>query len=93
MLYKIICKQKSEKGDHRSMPKQNQFVKDMTRGTPWKLLLQFAVPLFIGNIFQQLYNMVDSIVVGNFVSSHALGAIGATNSCSFSFSRWWEDYP
>lgn len=67
------------------MPKQNQFVKDMTRGTPWKLLLQFAVPLFIGNIFQQLYNMVDSIVVGNFVSSHALGAIGATNSLQFFF--------
>ena len=48
------------------MSKQNKFVKDMTQGTPWKLLLQFAVPLFIGNIFQQLYNMVDSIIVGNY---------------------------
>lgn len=67
------------------MSKQNQFVKDMTQGTPWKLLLQFAVPLFIGNIFQQLYNMVDSIVVGNFVSSNALGAIGTTNSLQFFF--------
>lgn len=67
------------------MSKQNRFVKDMTQGTPWKLLLQFALPLFIGNIFQQLYNMVDSIIVGNFVSSNALGAIGATNYIHFFF--------
>ncbi|MBS5620234.1 MATE family efflux transporter [Eubacterium sp. AF34-35BH] len=57
----------------------------MTKGTPWKLLLQFAVPLFIGNIFQQLYNMVDSIIVGNFVGPNALGAIGTTNSLNFLF--------
>ena len=67
------------------MSKQNRFVKDMTQGTPWKLLLQFAVPLFIGNIFQQLYNMVDSVVVGKFVSSNALGAIGTTGSLHFFF--------
>lgn len=57
----------------------------MREGTPWKLLLQFAVPLFIGNIFQQLYNMVDSVIVGNFVSTNALGAIGTTNSLTFFF--------
>lgn len=67
------------------MSKQNRFVKDMTQGTPWKLLLQFAVPLFIGNIFQQLYNMADSIIVGKFVSSNALGAIGTTGSLHFFF--------
>lgn len=67
------------------MAKQNRFVKDMTQGTPWKLLLQFAVPLFIGNIFQQLYNMADSIIVGKFVSSNALGAIGTTGSLHFFF--------
>lgn len=67
------------------MSKENKFLKDMTKGTPWKLLLQFAVPLFIGNIFQQLYNMVDSIIVGNFVSPNALGAIGTTNSLNFLF--------
>lgn len=67
------------------MSKQNRFVKDMTEGTPWKLLLQFAVPLFIGNIFQQLYNMVDSIIVGNYVGANALGAIGTTNSLHFFF--------
>lgn len=67
------------------MSKENKFLKDMTKGTPWKLLLQFAVPLFIGNIFQQLYNMVDSIIVGNFVGPNALGAIGTTNSLNFLF--------
>lgn len=67
------------------MSKENKFLKDMTKGTPWKLLLQFAVPLFIGNIFQQLYNMVDSIIVGNFVGPNALGTIGTTNSLNFLF--------
>lgn len=67
------------------MSEQNKFVKDMTEGTPYKLLLMFAVPLFIGNIFQQLYNMVDSVVVGRFVSSNALGAIGTTGSLQFFF--------
>ena len=48
----------------------------MTEGNPFGLILRFAVPLFIGNIFQQVYNMVDSIVVGRFVSSDALAAVG-----------------
>ena len=48
----------------------------MTEGNPFSLILRFAVPLFIGNIFQQVYNMVDSIVVGRFVSSDALAAVG-----------------
>ncbi len=53
-------------------------VKDMTDGTIWKHLVNFAFPLFIGNIFQQLYNTVDSIVVGNFVGADALGAVTST---------------
>ena len=50
----------------------------MTEGTIWKHLVTFAFPLFIGNIFQQLYNTVDSIVVGNFVGADALGAVTST---------------
>ena len=50
----------------------------MTEGTIWKQLVNFAFPLFIGNIFQQLYNTVDSIVVGNFVGADALGAVTST---------------
>ena len=50
----------------------------MTDGTIWKHLVNFAFPLFMGNIFQQLYNTVDSIVVGNFVGADALGAVTST---------------
>ena len=50
---------------------------DMTSGSITKLLLMFAVPLVIGNLFQQLYNTVDSLVVGTFVGSHALAAVGS----------------
>ena len=58
------------------MPRSS--VRDMTEGTIWKHLVKFAFPLFIGNIFQQLYNTVDSIVVGNFVGADALGAVTST---------------
>ncbi len=53
-------------------------VTDMTDGVIWKRLVFFAFPLFIGNIFQQLYNTVDSVVVGNFVGADALGAVSST---------------
>lgn len=53
---------------------------DMTTGPIWKLLLSFAVPLLIGNLFQQLYNTVDSLVVGNYVGMEALAAVGSTTN-------------
>ncbi len=52
----------------------------MTEGTIWEQLLLFSIPLLIGNLFQQLYNTVDSIVVGNFIGSEALAAVGSSNS-------------
>lgn len=58
---------------------------DMTLGKPIKLLLSFAVPMLVGNLFQQLYNMVDAVVVGQFVGANALGAVGATGSINFLF--------
>jgi len=58
-------------------------VKDMTSGKPLKLILSFCLPLLVGNIFQQLYNMVDSIIVGKFVGKEALAAVGATGSINF----------
>ncbi|MDO5415901.1 MAG: MATE family efflux transporter [Lachnospiraceae bacterium] len=51
----------------------------MTEGVIWKQLLAFSFPLLIGNLFQQLYNTVDSIVVGNFIGSEALAAVGSSN--------------
>ena len=53
---------------------------DMTEGVIWKQLLGFAVPLMLGFVFQQLYNTVDSVVVGNFVGKEALAAVGSTGS-------------
>lgn len=50
---------------------------DMTEGAPWKRILMFSIPLLIGNIAQQLYNTVDSIVVGKFVGDNALAAVGS----------------
>lgn len=58
---------------------------NMTEGSPVKLLLLFSVPMLIGNIFQQLYNLADSIIVGRFIGSNALAAIGITGPISFFF--------
>ncbi len=58
------------------MAKSNNL--DMSSGSIPKLMLQFTLPLLIGNIFQLLYNTVDSLVVGNFVGTEALAAIGST---------------
>ncbi len=52
----------------------------MTEGNIWKQVLLFSIPLLIGNIFQQLYNTVDSIVVGRYVGTAALAAVGSSNS-------------
>lgn len=57
----------------------------MTVGNPTRHILKFTLPLLIGNLFQQLYNMVDSIVVGRFVSPYALAAVGACGSLNFLF--------
>jgi putative MATE family efflux protein len=62
--------------------KKNKFVKDMTEGEPLCLLFEFAIPLLIGNIFHQLYNLTDSIVVGKYLGKLPLGAVGATSSIS-----------
>ena len=64
---------------------KSSFVKDMTTGNEFSLLLSFSLPMLIGNLFQQFYNMVDSIVVGKYVSADALAAVGATGSINFLF--------
>lgn len=57
--------------------------KDLTAGSPLKVLLIFAWPLLIANLFQQLYNLADSVIVGKFVGSYALGAVGLSFSVFF----------
>lgn len=58
---------------------------DMTKGSPAKLLVQFAVPILIGNLFQQLYTLVDRVIVGQFVGADAFSAVGSTNALSMMF--------
>lgn len=55
----------------------------MTVGNPTKLVLKFIIPLLLGNLFQQFYSMVDSIIVGNFVGTEALAGVGSTGSINF----------
>ncbi|MGN1142268.1 MAG: MATE family efflux transporter [Oliverpabstia sp.] len=61
---------------------------DMTTGTPWKLILKFVIPVALGNIFQQVYSIVDSIIVGRFVGVEALAAVGVTGPLTFIVLGW-----
>ena len=56
---------------------------DMTKGRPLPVILKFTIPLIIGNVFQQLYNMVDTIIVGRYVGADALAAVGSTGTIMF----------
>ena len=62
---------------------KSKAVKDLTSGSPVRLILGFAVPLLFGMLFQQFYNMVDTIIVGRFLGSGALAAVGSTGSVNF----------
>lgn len=60
----------------------------MTTGSPAKLIIRFMIPMFLGNLFQQFYNVVDSIVAGQFLGVQALAAIGSTGSLMFFVIGW-----
>ena len=55
----------------------------LTEGSIWKKIIAFAVPIFLGNLFQQLYNTADSLIVGNFVGSDALAAVSSSGNLIF----------
>ena len=57
--------------------------KDMTNGSPMKLILGFSIPLLFGYLFQQFYNLVDTLIVGRFLGVDALAAVGSTGSLNF----------
>ena len=57
---------------------------DMTVGSPVSLIIKFMIPMCLGNLFQQFYNIADSIVAGKFIGVNALAAIGSTGSPSSS---------
>ena len=56
---------------------------DMTVGSPAKAIIRFTIPIFIGNVFQQFYSMVDTIIVGKFVGTKALAAVGSVGTIMF----------
>ena len=56
---------------------------DMTKGSPFKLIIRFLIPIVLGNVIQQLYNLADSIIVGRYVGADALAAVGATGTIMF----------
>ena len=57
--------------------------RDMTQGSPMRLILGFALPMMLGFLFQQFYNMADTVIVGRFLGVNALAAVGATGSVNF----------
>ena len=66
--------------------------KNMTTGSPFKLIMSFALPLLLGNLLQQTYNLIDAAIVGRFLGSDALASVGASSSVQF-FGAWffaWE---
>ena len=56
---------------------------DMTKGNPMKIILLFSIPVLMGNLFQQFYNMVDTVIVGQYLGSKALAAVGSTGCIMF----------
>ncbi len=63
----------------------NQYAKTMNEGSEIKHILLFTLPLLFGNLFQQFYNVVDSVIVGRYLGSNALAAVGATGSITYLF--------
>ena len=60
-------------------------IKNLTQGSPLKLIFMFCLPILIGNLFQQLYNISDILIVGRLIGVHALAAVGATAPIFFVF--------
>lgn len=65
------------------MKEKTQTARDLTVGSPMKLIIAFSIPMILGNLFQQLYNFVDTMIVGHFLGVEALAGVGATSSINF----------
>lgn len=63
-------------------------IQDMTKGNPFRLILLFTIPVFVGNLSQTFYNLVDSVIVGQFLGVNALAAVGGTGSLMFLVLGW-----
>ena len=56
---------------------------NMTQGSIWKLMVRFAIPIFLGNLFQQFYNVADTFIVGNVLGTEAMAAVGSSGNLIF----------
>ncbi len=65
------------------MAAEKTLTRNLTEGSPLKLIIAFAIPMILGNLFQQLYNFVDTMIVGHFLGVEALAGVGATGSINF----------
>ena len=63
--------------------KEMRGIETMTVQVPWKAILRFSIPLFIGSLFQQIYSMADAVIVGRLVGVKELAGVGATGAMSF----------
>lgn len=80
IVEKVLNSTASEKQLNRK-----EYVMDMTEGNSLKLIMKFSIPLLIGNLFQQVYSVVDSVVVGRHLGADALGGVGSVGMISFLF--------
>lgn len=62
---------------------EDTYMKDMTQGKPLKLIIGFAIPMLIDNIFQQIYNVADTVIVGRFLGESALAGVGSTGTLTY----------
>lgn len=74
----------------RRESKMNEEKLSLTEGIVWKKLIRFAIPIFLGNLFQQMYNAVDSLVVGNFCGNEALAAVSSSMSLQQLFIGFFQ---
>ena len=65
-------------------------VKNMTEGSPYLLIIQFAMPVFLSQVFQQLYNAADSVIVGQFLGTDSLAAVSSSGSLIFLFVSFFN---
>ena len=65
-------------------------IKDLTKGEPLKLIIIFSIPLLIGNIFQQLYNIADLVIVGRLLGVEAFASVGAVAPLFFSHNVYYS---
>ncbi len=72
-----------------SLRRNEEHVMDMTVGKPYKVIIKFAIPLFIGELFQQLYNAADTFIVGKFLGTEALAAVGSSGNLIFLFNSFF----